>query len=80
MKQLNKKGIANNIANNAKFAKSATKKHPKKNIPVEPKEESESNNEDNNLANTPIIPQSVYNNLPPILKQGTEAFKDARDA
>jgi len=79
MKQLNKKIITNNIANNAKFAESATNKEPKKNISVEPIEESESNNEDKNLANTPIIPQSVYNNLPPILKQGTEAFNDARE-
>jgi len=35
--------------------------------------------DENYLLNTPTIPQSVYDNLPPILKQGAEAFTEPRE-
>ena len=68
----------NQIADYAKFAKFAnlqTNEVVKNNIPnktVVPEEE-------DYLKTTPIIPQSVYDNLPPILFESCQVFKDLRE-
>lgn len=66
------------IADFAKFAKFANLQSvdtiTKNNSVVKPVED-----EEDYLKKTPIIPQSVYDNLPPILKEGAEAFKEARE-
>lgn len=68
----------NQIADFAKFAKFANLQSgetiTKNNSVVKPVLDDE-----DYLKNTPIIPQSVYDNLPPILKEGAEAFKEDRE-
>ena len=68
----------NQSADFAKFADFANRK-PLKQSTTKPKENKEPIDDENYLLNTPTIPQSVYDNLPPILKQGAEAFKEARE-
>jgi hypothetical protein len=68
----------NNVADFARFADFANRK-PSQQSKTKPKRNVEPIDEENYLLNTPIIPQSVYDNLPPILKQGAEAFKEARE-
>jgi hypothetical protein len=68
----------NQSADFAKFADFANRKSDKdESISVKNKTEPE--DDENFLLNTPIIPQSVYDNLPPILKQGAEAFNESRE-
>jgi hypothetical protein len=68
----------NQIADFAKFAKSAimdsqeVSKKEKTNNDLIPEEEDV-------LTTTPLIPQSVYENLPPILFESCKAFKDKRE-
>ena len=68
----------NQIADFAKFAKFANLQsavqEEKKDAVVKPIEE-----EEEYLKNTPTIPQSVYDNLPPILFESCKAFKEARE-
>jgi hypothetical protein len=68
----------NQSADFAKFADFANRK-PTKQKTMNSKKSNEPIDEENYLLNTPTIPQSVYDNLPPILKQGAEAFKEARE-
>lgn len=68
----------NQSADFAKFADFANRK-PLQQSTIKPKESKEPVDDENYLLNTPIIPQSVYDNLPPILKQGAEAFQEARE-
>jgi hypothetical protein len=65
----------NQMADYAKFADLANK-------PVAPTNHIKSNNtedDDSYLINTPTIPDSVYNNLPDILKDGADAFNSQRE-
>ena len=68
----------NNSADFAKFADFANRK-PLPQKTSSSKAKKEPIDDENYLLNTPTIPQSVYDNLPPILKQGAEAFKEARE-
>ena len=68
----------NQSADFAKFADFANRK-PTEQKTINSKVKKEPIDEENYLLNTPTIPQSVYENLPPILKQGAEAFKVARE-
>ncbi len=65
-------------ANFANFANFANRKPTQESI-WKLKGRKEPIDDENYLLNTPIIPQSVYDNLPPILKQGAEAFNEARE-
>ena len=62
----------------AKFAKFANLQTietiTKKDVVAKPIEE-----EEDYLKHTPLIPQSVYDNLPPILFESCQAFKEARE-
>jgi hypothetical protein len=68
----------NQIADFAKFAKFA-------NLQTKDPDLKNSNNgkvipeEEDYLKSTPIIPQSVYDNLPPILFESCKAFKESRE-
>nr|WP_315232687.1 DUF3987 domain-containing protein [uncultured Flavobacterium sp.] len=68
----------NQSADFAKFAKFANLQTietiTKKDAVAKPIEE-----EEDYLKHTPIIPQSVYDNLPPILFESCQAFKEARE-
>lgn len=68
----------NQIADFAKFAKFAnlptSEIVPKKDADVKPIPE-----EEDYLKQTPIIPQLVYDNLPPILFESCQAFKEPRE-
>lgn len=68
----------NQIADFANFANFANRK-PLPQKTINSKAKKEPIDEENYLLNTPTIPHSVYDNLPPILKQGAEAFKVARE-
>ncbi|CAH8283117.1 VirE-like protein [Mariniflexile fucanivorans] len=68
----------NQAADFAKFADFANRK-PIQQAVLKPIEKKETTDDENYLLNTPTIPQSVYNNLPLILKQGAEAFTEARE-
>ena len=68
----------NNAADFAKFADFANRK-PSQQSTIKPKANKEPIDDENYLLNTPTIPQSVYDNLPPILKQGAEAFSEPRE-
>ena len=68
----------NQSADFAKFAKFANRK-PLQQGTAKPKGSKEPIDDENYLLNTPTIPQSVYDNLPPILKQGAEAFSEPRE-
>ncbi|APA00220.1 DUF3987 domain-containing protein [Flavobacterium commune] len=68
----------NQSAEFAKFADFANRKPlPQKTNGSKTKKEPI--DDENYLLNTPTIPQSVYDNLPPILKQGAEAFSEPRE-
>jgi hypothetical protein len=68
----------NQSAEFAKFADFANRKSlPQKTSSSKAKKETI--DDENYLLNTPTIPQSVYDNLPPILKQGAEAFSEPRE-
>ena len=68
----------NQSADFAKFADFANRK-PTQQSTTKPKGNKEPIDDENYLLNTPTIPQSVYDNLPPILKQGAEAFSEPRE-
>jgi hypothetical protein len=68
----------NQSADFAKFADFANRK-PAQQKTSSSKVNKEPIDDENYLLNTPTIPQSVYDNLPPILKQGAEAFSEARE-
>jgi len=68
----------NQSADFAKFADFANRK-PSQQSTTKPKGNKEPIDDENYLLNTPTIPQSVYDNLPPILKQGAEAFSEPRE-
>ena len=68
----------NQSADFAKFADFANRK-PNQQTAAKPKAKNEAIDDENYLLNTPTIPQSVYDNLPPILKQGAEAFSEPRE-
>lgn len=68
----------NQSADFAKFADFANRK-PIQQSTAKPKGNKEPIDDENYLLNTPTIPQSVYDNLPPILKQGAEAFSEPRE-
>lgn len=68
----------NQSADFAKFADFANRK-PLQQSTTKPKGNKEPIDDENYLLNTPTIPQSVYDNLPPILKQGAEAFSEPRE-
>jgi hypothetical protein len=68
----------NQLADFAKFADFANRK-PTQQKAMNSIANKEPIDDENYLLNTPTIPQSVYDNLPPILKQGAEAFKVARE-
>lgn len=68
----------NQSADFAKFADFANRK-PLQQSTTKPKANKEPIDDENYLLNTPTIPQSVYDNLPPILKQGAEAFSEPRE-
>lgn len=68
----------NQSADFAKFADFANRK-PTQQSTTKLKENKEPIDDENYLLNTPTIPQSVYDNLPPILKQGAEAFSEPRE-
>lgn len=68
----------NQSADFAKFADFANRK-PTQQSTAKPKGNKEPIDDENYLLNTPTIPQSVYDNLPPILKQGAEAFSEPRE-
>lgn len=71
----------NQSAEFGKFADFAhfTNLKPSEQKTINSKVKKDSLDDENFLLNTPTIPQSVYDNLPPILKQGAEAFKEARE-
>ena len=73
-----KSAYKNQSADFAKFADFANRK-PLLQKTNSSKAKKEPIDEENYLLNTPIIPQSVYDNLPPILKQGAEAFSEPRE-
>ncbi|EMY3583312.1 DUF3987 domain-containing protein [Flavobacterium psychrophilum] len=68
----------NQSADFAKFADFANRK-PTQQKTSSSKAKKEPIDDENYLLNTPTIPQSVYDNLPPILKQGAEAFSEPRE-
>lgn len=68
----------NQSADFAKFADFANR-NPSPQKTMNSKVKNETKDEENYLLNTPTIRQSVYDKLPPILKQGAEAFKEPRE-
>jgi hypothetical protein len=69
----------NQIADFAKFAIFANKEQTEKVLQKNPFKKAEEVDDEKYLTTSPIIPQSVYDNLPPILKQGAEAFVEPRE-
>lgn len=67
------------IADKASFAELANDIESKDIDPIVVEEKIENFEDDNYLTNTPKIPMSVFDLLPPILKEGAEAFEDARE-
>lgn len=67
----------NQIADFAKFAKFANlqSNNPETRTAIQ----NNSHDEEDYLKNTPIIPQSVYDNLPPILFESCQAFRESRE-
>ena len=69
----------NQIADFAKFAIFANKKQTEKVLQKNPFKKAEEVDDEKYLTTSPIIPQSVYDNLPPILKTGAAAFVEPRE-
>lgn len=72
----------NQVADFAKFAnmaKSAKQIHPQQVTLNSTIKKQQVEADEKYLTNTPTIPQSVYDNLPPILKQGADAFTEERE-
>ena len=67
------------IADFAKFANYANKKQDFTSTSSNPNKKEENEDEEMYLTTSPLIPQLVYDNLPPILKQGAEAFTEPRE-
>jgi len=73
-----KSAYKNQSADFAKFADYANHKTSNKNN-LKTVEVKNSKEDEDYLLSSPTIPESVYQNLPPILKQGAEAFKEKRE-
>lgn len=69
----------NQIADFAKFSDFANRPLPQKSNNKKATNPKEIEDEDDYLINTPTIPDSVYDNLPAILKEGAIAFKSQRE-
>jgi hypothetical protein len=69
----------NQVADFAKFANLANQKQPEQLTLNNPIKKEKVEDDEKYLTNTPTIPQSVYDNLPPILKQGADAFTEKRE-
>ena len=69
----------NQIADFAKFAIFANKKQTEHAPQKNPFKKAEEVDDEKYLTTSPLIPQSVYDNLPPILKTGAAAFVEPRE-